>query len=112
GRDQLGHQPLGVMALGEPNRRSDLAELLVLLQEPRALEIPPFDAVEKIIEAGIRERSYLPDLRAQRLGQEQRVGSDRFGGDDQPAPHFRRDLIGGVAAEAAETEPDVMANQL
>ena len=52
GGHQFCDEPLGVMALREPDRRRDMAEAVILVEQPRALEIPPLDAVEEIIETG------------------------------------------------------------
>ena len=59
GRQQFGDQPLGVVAFRKRDRRGDMAEFLVLFEQPRALEIPPFQAVEQIVEAGLGERQHL-----------------------------------------------------
>ena len=111
GGHQFCDEPLGVMALREPDRRRDMAEAVILVEQPRALEIPPFDAVEQIVEPGRGERLDLIQRGPEIFGEEQDLGVDRFGGADQPAPHLGRHLVRGVAAEAAETEPGVMAHE-
>ena len=51
---QFDGKTIGVMALRKGNRGRDLAGQLVLLQQPRLVEIPPLGAVEDEIETGLR----------------------------------------------------------
>src|SRR5262249_41970611 len=102
----------GVMALGKADRRCYAAKVLVLLEQPRALEIPPFDAVEKIVEPGIGKGQDGLSRRAEVLSAEDHVGRSSFGLADQLAPDFGGHLVGRTAAKAAETERDIVAHQL
>ena len=77
GRQQLGDQPLGVVAFRKGDRRRDMAVFLVLVEQPRALEIPPFEAVEQIVEAGIGERQHLLLARPEVLGAEHDIRDRR-----------------------------------
>ncbi len=72
--DQLVDQPVGIMALGKADRWCDVAEILVLLEQPLAFEIPPFDTVEQIVETGAREGKNSLLRRPQVLGAEHHLG--------------------------------------
>ena len=76
GGHQFCDEPLGVMALREPDRRRDMAEAVILVEQPRALEIPPLDAVEQIVEPGCGERLDLIQRGAEIFGEEQDLGVD------------------------------------
>src|SRR5215471_13583865 len=99
------------MAFGKPDRRGDVAKGLVLLDQPRALEVPPFDAVEEIVEAGIGERENRIFWRPKGFGAEDDVRRGRFGRIDQTMPDLRGHLVGGVAAKPAESETDIVAHE-
>ncbi len=107
GRKLLG-EPLGVVTFGERDRRRDAAEGVVLRDEPRALEVPPFHAVEEIVEARAIERRHVFGGRAKRLGAEEGLGIDRARRRDDAAPDARRHLVGRIAAEAAEAQRGIM----
>src|SRR6516162_4783332 len=112
GSKKLGDQPFGVMAFGKADRGRYMAKRFVLLEQPWALEVPPFDAVEEIVEAGIGEREDRALRRSQSFGAEDYVRRGRFGRIDQTTPDRGGHLIGGVAAEPAEPETDIVAHQL
>ena len=111
GSEQFGHQPFGVMAFGKADRRRYVAKSFVLVEQPWALKVPPFDAVEEIVEAGIGERENCPFRRAQSFGTEDYVRRRRFRHIDQTTPDLSGHLVGGVAAEAAEPESDIVAHE-
>jgi len=100
------------MALGKADRRCDVAKSFVLVEQPWALEVPPFDAVEKIVEAGICKRENCPFWRPQSFGTEDYVPGARFGHIDQTMPDLGRYLVGSIAAEPAEPESDIVAHEL
>ena len=98
---ELDRQALGVVALGERDRRRDLAVEIVLLEQPGRAEVPPFGAVEEVVEARVLEAQHL--LRACSPASRRRTGSRAracLGLLDQRAPDLGRDLVGGIAAEA------------
>ena len=51
----LGGQARGIVAFGKGDRRRDLAEFVILFDGPRGVQVPPFGAVEQIVEAGRRQ---------------------------------------------------------
>ena len=104
----IGRQPLGVVAFGKGHRGRYVAELVVLVQQPGLLEVPPLGAVEQVIEAGIAQRIDLLDRAAQRFRVEFDLAVDIVRGVDQVAPDGGGHLIGGVAAEALDAQADVM----
>src|ERR1700758_1500594 len=109
GSKKLGDQPYGVMAFGKTDRGRYMAIRFVLLEQPWALEVPPFDAVEEIIEAGIGERENRALRRSQSFGAEDYVRRGRFGRFDQTTPDLGGPLVGGVAADPAEPKTDIVA---
>jgi hypothetical protein len=56
----LGRNACGIVALGKGDRRRNVAKLFVLIQEPVRSKVPPFGAVEEIIESrGTKLRDLL-----------------------------------------------------
>ena len=53
GRKEFGREPFGVVAFREADRRRYVAKSFVLLEQPWALEVPPFDAVVEVVETGL-----------------------------------------------------------
>src|SRR5262249_46462495 len=98
------------MALRKADRRRDVSESLILIEQPRAFEIPPFDAVEEIIEAGVGECLDFIHRGAEILGQEQDIRVEAFGGPDQPPPDLRRHLVSRVATKSAKAQTGIMAD--
>ncbi len=109
---QLGRQPRGVVALGKADRRCDVAKRLVLVEQPRAFEVPPFDAVVEIVKTGIGQRQHRFFRGTHGFGAKQRVGVRGLGGVDQGAPGRGRDLVGRVATKSAKAEPQVVPHDL
>src|SRR6185437_44633 len=87
---ELGRKPLGVVALGKGDRGRDGAKILVLVEQPKAFEVPPFGAVEQVIEAHAGKPAHLGQTRAERLGREQAIARLAAGGSDEPAPDTGR----------------------
>src|SRR6516165_4684230 len=99
------------MAFGKADRRRYMAKSFVLLEQPRALEVPPFDTVEEIVEAGIGKGQNCPVRRPQSLGAEGYVPRPRFGRIDQTTPDLGRHLVRGIAPEATELERNIVAHK-
>src|ERR1700730_4823345 len=89
-----------------------MAKLLVLLKQPGALEIPPLDAVEEIIEPGAGKGENGLFGGAEILGTKYYLGISPLGVADQTAPDLGGYLVGGIAADPAKPQSHVMAHQL
>ncbi len=109
---ELDREALGVVVLGEGDGRRDPAVKRILLEQPGGPEIPPFGAVEQIVEAGTPKRQDLVRGAAEGLGEEPAVRVGGLGRRDQGLPDLGRHLVGGIAAEALEAELQVVAHEL
>ena len=82
-----------------------------MLQKPGSREIPVLDAVEEIIEATAIQGHDLLCGTTQGLGGKDTIGFSGAGLVDERLPDRGRDLIGGIAPEAIDTEiqlfPDI-----
>ena len=109
---EIGGEPRGVVGFRERDRARDRAKLLVLLEQPALPEVPPFGAVEQVVEARRTQSLHLLQHAAQVLRREYGVGADLATGPDQLPPDHLRYLVGGVAAKPADAEADVMLDHL
>src|SRR5512134_2557285 len=85
---------------------------LILLEQPVGAEVPPLRAVEEIVEAGGLELLHLLEPAAQGLSGENDVLALRPPCGDDLFPDGHRHLVGRIAAEAAEAERDMTADQV
>ena len=109
---ELDRQALGVVILGEGDGRRDLAVEVVLLEQPGGAEVPPLGAVEEVVEARVLQAQHLLRRAAEGLGEEAAIRRGLLRLLDQGPPDLRRHLIGGIAAEPAETELQVVLDQV
>lgn len=101
---EFGGEAGGVVAFGEADGAGDFADEVVLFEKPAAVEVPPFGAVEDVVEAGAGGFEGLGGGAAEGFGGEAGVGVALPGVVDEALPEGAGDLVGGVAAEAVEAE--------
>ena len=101
-----------VVVFREGHRGRDPAQLLLLVQEPAVVEVPPAAAVQDQVEAAAGEGPHLLERAAQRCRHEDGVRIALAQGGEELAPQVRRDLVGGTAAEAGGAQLQIVAGEL
>ncbi len=96
------------MAFRKADRGGGLAQKIVLLDEPVVVEIPPFRAVEHVIEAGAGCVSGLVRSASEGLSDKTRLWMTPFDCGDQPPPESVGHLVGGVATEPFHAQSQQM----
>src|ERR1700730_7852899 len=100
------------MRFRKTDRRNERCSLAVLLQAPGSRKVPPFRTVENKIEAATREPYRLREGTTQRFSKEARIWVRPFQTPNQRPPQFRRQFVGSVAAEAADSHRRIMFCQV
>ena len=96
------------MAFREADRAGGLAHEIVLLDEPPILKIPPFGTVENKIKTRLRGLFGLISRTPERFRHEHRLRMPRLDLANEPMPNPLGHLVGGIAAEAFETQAQQM----
>ena len=112
GDARFDREPRRVVVLREGDRGRYTAQLVVLVEEPALVEVPPFAAVEDQIEAAAGEHPRPLERAAQRCGQEDGVGVLLVQPCQELAPERRRHLVGGAAAETRYAGRQPVARQI
>ena len=112
GDARFNREPRRVVVLREGDRGRYAAQLVVLVEEPALVEVPPFAAVEDQIEAAAGEHPRPLERTAQRCGQEDGVWVVLVQPCQKLAPERRRHLVGGAAAETRYAGRQPMARQI
>ena len=87
-----------------------MAEVVVLVQTPVFLEIPPLGAIVEKIESGGGQLGALLYAASQGLGEKLGLGFQTFGLRDEASPKIARDLIGRIGPKPHEAQAQVLGH--
>jgi hypothetical protein len=109
---EFGREARCVMAFGKGDRGRDVAEPLVLVQQPAGVKIPPLGTIEEIVEARRPQADDRFERRAQRFGDEEGVGPHLARRGDERRPDVARHHVCRIAAKTANPQARIMPHDI